>query len=500
MPPIPAPARARQALRAHPRWRWLALLVVAGGMMLSVVNISIVNIALPRMAADLGTDVPGIGWVVTGFLVTQATLLPIAGRAGDLYGRRRVLVAGVLVMCLGSVLCAAAWSPASLVAFRILQGVGAAAMAPTAFAYAAVLFRPEERGQALGVLAGVMGLAPVVALNLAGVLVGWAGWRAVFWFTPAIGVLVLAGAALVLDESDRLPRQPFDVPGAVLAAAGLFGLLVALSRGPSWGWASWPTALAALAGAASLALFCLRESRARRPMVDLRLFRLRSLRTANLAGFAVGAALFGTLIMLPFYLTAVIGLDAIHLSLAITPVAASFMIVSPIAGRSMSRVGSERMATAGLVVAAAGALALALAAPRQSYAAVLPGIVLFGVGTAMASSPITVTAIHDVPAARLGVASSLPNISRYTGGALGAALLGTVLNAFLPAGATAVQGRMGPDWRELVSSGVRAAVLVAAGLLALGAALASRMPRVVGPGARMPLPGAAVQVGAGAAE
>ena len=176
-------------------------MVVASGMMLSIVNVSIVNIALPTMAADLGVDVPSISWVVTGFLVTQATLLALAGRAGDLYGRRRVFVAGVLVLCGASVLCAVAPNAPALVAFRILQAVGACAMAPTAYAYAAELFvERRERGVALGLMGGVLGLAPVLSLNIAGVLVGVFGWRSVFWFTPVMGVVVLAGAPPGLGE------------------------------------------------------------------------------------------------------------------------------------------------------------------------------------------------------------------------------------------------------------------------------------------------------------
>ena len=234
--------------------------------MLSVVNVSIVNIALPTMAADLGVNVPSISWVVTGFLVTQATLLAPAGRAGDLYGRRRIFVIGVLVLCVASVLCALAWNAPSLVAFRILQAVGACAMAPTAYAYAAELFGPRERGVALGVMGGVLGLAPVLSLNIAGVLVGALGWRSVFWFTPVLGVFVLAGAALVLVESKPPDAdRDFDLPGAGLAAVGLFSVLVALSRGETWGWGSWPTTGAFVLGAASLALFARHELRAQQP-------------------------------------------------------------------------------------------------------------------------------------------------------------------------------------------------------------------------------------------
>jgi EmrB/QacA subfamily drug resistance transporter len=435
------------------------------------------------MAADLGVDVPSISWVVTGFLVTQATLLALAGRAGDLYGRRRVLVAGVLVLCLGSVLCAVAWDAPSLVAFRVLQAVGACAMAPTAFSYAAELFGPAERGVALGVMGGVLGLAPVLSLNVAGVLVGTLGWRSVFWFTPVMGAVVLAGAALVLVElRPRDADRDFDVPGAALAALGLFSVLVALSRGGAWGWTARPTLVSGALGIAALALFVRHEARTPHPMVDLRLLRRRALATANLAAMASSAALFGTLILLPFYLTAVMGFDPVELALGITPIAASFVLVAPLAGRSIRRVGSDRLATAGFIVAAAGALWMALSSGSQDYTAVLPGIVGLGVGLAMSTAPITATAIHDVPRARLGVASALPNISRYTGGALGAAILGAVLHAGLSAGLDRAGGRVGEAGREAVATGFRNALLVAAGFLVLAAVAAARMPRLDAPG------------------
>ncbi len=474
-------------------------MVVASGMMLSVVNVSIVNIALPTMAADLGVDVPSISWVVTGFLVTQATLLALAGRAGDLYGRRRIFVIGVLVLCVASVLCALAWNAPSLVAFRIVQAVGACAMAPTAYAYAAELFGPRERGVALGVMGGVLGLAPVLSLNIAGVLVGTLGWRSVFWFSPVIGVFVLAGAALVLVElRPRDADRDFDLPGAGLAAAGFFSVLVSLSRGEAWGWTSPRTIGAAAFGVAALCLFVVHESRAANPMLDLGLLRRRSLATANLAAMSSSAALFGVLILLPFYLTAVLGFGPVLLALAITPIAGSFMLVAPLAGRSIARVGSDRLATIGFLVSAAGAAWMALAATAQDYSALLPGIIAFGVGLAISTSPITLTAIHEVPAARLGVASALPNISRYTGGALGGALLGAILHAHLTTGLDRAVGQLSPPGRDLVAEGFRSAVLLGVGFLLIAALAAARMPRldvheapaVVSPSASLDTPAA----------
>lgn len=459
--------------------------VVAGGMMLQVLNISIVNIALPSIAHDFDSGVSGTTWVVTGYLVTQAVLLPIAGRAGDLYGRRRVWVAGILIMVLASVLCAVAWSEPALIVFRILQGVGASAMAPTAFAYVAILFPPEERGLALGVLAGIMAVAPVLALNLAGVLVGVWGWRSVFWFTPVVALIVLVGALFVLRERASSEARPFDMLGAALAALGLFPLLTALSQASAWGWTAPRTLIVSALGIVFLVLFIWRERTTDDPMLDLSLLTLSTVRNANLAGFAVGGAMFGTLILLPFYFSTVLGYSGIELSLAITPVAACFMLGAPTSGRLMSVVGSDVVVRFAVGTAVAGAVALALGAMTQSYVWMLPGLILTGLGLSSATSPVTTTAIHEAPHDRIGVASALPNVARYSGGALGAALLGTVLAMSLPAAVTADSRLLPVAVREQVAQGMRAALLTAAGILLLGLVAAWRMPRVVGPGAHV---------------
>ena len=481
---LPARLRAARArLRASPRWRWMAMTVVAGGMMLSVLNISIVNIALPDISSDFGASVSGASWVVTGFLVTQAVLLPIAGRAGDLYGRRRIFVLGVLVMVVASALCALAWDEPSLVVFRILQGVGASAMAPTAYAYATILFPPHQRGLAIGILTAIITVAPVVSLNIAGVLVGIWGWRSVFWFTPVVGALVLIGAVLVMHRRPPGPKRPFDLLGAALAALGLFPILTALSGASTWGWASPQVLILFALGAVGLALFMWREAVAADPMVDLGLFRLKTVRNPNLAGFCVGAAMFGTLLLMPFYFTAVLGYSDVWLSLAITPIALCFMVGSPLSGRLLTRVGSDLMMRVALCTATAGALILAWGFGFERYALVLPGMIVLALGLAASTAPVTATVIHEVPEDRLGVASSLPNVSRYSGGALGGALLSTVLAMAIPATVTAEDGLVSAPLRADVAAGMRNALLVAAGVLVLGAIAAFRAPRVLGPGA-----------------
>ena len=453
-------------------------MVVASGMWLSVMNISIVNIAMPSMARDLGVDLAGIGWVVTGFFVTQATLLPIAGRAGDLFGRRRVFITGVVILIVGSMLCAVSWNAASLIGFRVVQAVGACAMAPTAYSYIGELFAVRERGQALGILSAVISIAPVVALNVAGGLVAGFGWRSVFWFTPIVGAGVLVGAVLVLPSLGGGERRPFDVLGAALAAVALLGILIGVSRGEAWGFGSPATIGSILIGVAGLVVFVWHERRAADPIVDLRLFRLRSVTAANIVSWASAAALFGVIVLLPFYLSRVLGFGPVALGLAISPVALSFILVSPFAGRAVMRIGPARLASAGYALAAAGALEAALAAGAESYAAILPGIAAFGVGLAMASSPVTASAISQVPREQLGVASSLPNISRYAGGALGTAVLGVIMHAAIPEGVERSTGLAIAAVRELVTAGFRHALFAAVGFLLLASLTAAWLPRI----------------------
>jgi len=448
-------------------------------MMVSVVNVSIVNVALPLMADDLEVDAAAIGWVVTGYLITQATLLPIAGRASDLYGRRRLFIFGLLVMLVGSVLCATAPNAPSLVTFRVMQGIGAAVMPPIAFASVGELFSPQERGRAMGTIVSVISIGPVIALGISGVLVSLAGWRSLFWLTPVFVLIALVGALLILPE--RSPVRPagrFDITGAVLAAAGLFPILLAFSRGAIWGWTSGATLGLLGAGAALLTIFVWHESRTDEPMIALDLFRLRSLRTANLASMTGAATLFGVLLVLPFYMSAVLGYGPIGLALGIMPVAIAYTVVSPFAGRGINRFGADRVAMTGYALAAAGTLGLAAGAAGQSYVAILPGILALSAGLAFATSPITVVAISEVPPARLGVASSFPNISRYTGGAFGAAILGAVLTASVPVDDLT---DVSPEVADRVVDGFTNASLIAVIFLGLAFLAAWRMPGSPGP-------------------
>lgn len=446
-------------------------------MWLSVLNISIVNIALPAMATDLSVDLTSIGWVVTAFLVTQATLLPIAGRAGDLYGRRRVFMVGTVLLVVASIACAVAWNAPSLIAFRVLQAVGACAMAPTAYSYVGVLFSERERGQATGVLIGAIGFAPVVALNVAGVLMAGFGWRSVFWFSPLVGVLVIVGALLVLPPLEpNHTRRPFDLPGAALVAIGLCGTLIAISQAEDWGLTATTTVVSFAVGVIALAIFVIWEGRAGDPLLPHDLVRRPTIMAANAASGTSAAALFGVMILLPLYFARVLGHGPVGIALATTPIAASFLVIAPLAGRAMGRFQARHLAITGYLVALLGCVEMALVAPAQGYLGMLPGLFLFAIGLAFAQAPVTAVAISDVPGHRLGVASSLPNISRYAGGAMGTAVLGVVMHAAIPSGAERSMALAAPPIREDIAEGFRAALLTGAVFLVLAAVVARRIP------------------------
>jgi MFS family permease len=329
----------------------------------------------------------------------------------------------------------------------------------------------------MGVLTGAIGFAPVVALNLAGVLMAAFGWRAVFWFSPIIGVVVIIGALMVLPQLPRSgERVPFDLPGAILAAAGLFGVLVGVSRGEAWGYTSARTLTAVAVGVAAIAAFVLWERRAHEPLIPPALLRLRSVVTANAAAAAGAVALFGLMVLLPFYMVRVLGFDPITVAGAMTPIAGSFLLLGPLGGRMMSRFAAPRLARFGYVIASLGAFSMALAAHDGRYLTLLPGLLMFAGGLATAQSPIATTAISDVPSTRMGVASSLPNISRYAGGALGTALLGVIMHAAIPAGADRGSTRAAQAVRDDIAGGFRTAALVAAAFLVTAALITIWMP------------------------
>jgi len=418
----------RVRLHNHPKYRWFVLVSVGSGMMMAILDSSIVNIALPTIAAEFQSEITLLMWAVTLYMVLQATFMPVLGRSGDIYGHKKVFITGLLVFTVTSAACALAWSPYVLIANRGLQALGAATLAPMALSFVYDVFPPRERPKALGLMGGIMGLAPILGLTLGGALVSTLGWRSVFFVNIPICAVVVPVAWLVLRESPSHGKRTFDVLGGVLLSSGIFCGLLALSQSTNWGWTSPRIIVSFAAMAVLLGIFIFWETRAASPVLDLSLFRLRSLVAANITGFFSSGAMFGTFILLPFFFQAVLGEDAASTGLELVPMALMFALVSPFGGRLTARIGNKATALIGLAVGMVGYYLLS----QNLFVGVTPlrvGICIsvMGIGLGLTMAPITSAAVHDVPPDKRGVASSLPNMARFIGGSFTIAVVSTFL-------------------------------------------------------------------------
>ncbi|MBK5225647.1 MAG: DHA2 family efflux MFS transporter permease subunit [Thermoleophilia bacterium] len=418
----------RSRLQAHPLYRWLVLVTVAGGLMMAILSSSIVNIALPTITTEFGSSITTMTWVVTIFMITQATLMPVWGRAGDLYGHKKIFITGLLIFSATSILCTVAWNPYSLIVGRALQAVGASALSPMALAFVFQAFPPRDRAQALGVMGGVMGAAPVIGLTGGGLLVEAFGWRSVFFIYIPLCAVIVPAALFVLRESEKQERTGFDILGGALLSIGLFSGLMGLNEGDNWGWSDGRTLACFALMAALLTSFVWWENRVARPMLDLTLLRIRSLATANIAAFFSSGAMFGSLILLPYFFQTVLGDSSSATGFEIAPLALMFVLVAPIGGRLTAKIGPRITASAGLVIAAAGFFLLAMQLSADvSNIKIATVIVVMGIGLGLTMAPLTTAAVHDAPADKRGIASSLPNMSRFIGGSFAIAIFGSLL-------------------------------------------------------------------------
>lgn len=420
----------RSRIQSHPGYRWLVLVTVASGMMMAILSSSIVNIALPGISVDFGSSISTTAWVASIYMIMQATFMPVAGRMGDLFGHRNVFIAGLLIFTVMSVLCTFSWDIYSLIAGRGLMAIGTSAMSPMVLAFVMEAFPGRERAQALGIMGGLMGSAPALGLVGGGFLVEAFGWRSVFLVAVPLCLMIAPAALFVLQgQEKKSERHGFDMPGAVLLSGGLFGGLLALSEGVTWGWGDARTLAGFAVFAGLVALFIFWESRAARPLLDLGLFKFRSLVSANLAALFTSAAMFGTFVMLPFFFQSVVGNTPVVTGLKMAPLALMFLLMAPLGGRLTTRIGARSTPLLGLLIAAAGYIAIfRVIAIDVSPLAISLAIALAGIGLGLTNAPVTTAALHDVPPDKRGVAAALPQMSRFIGGSFGMALVSSVLS------------------------------------------------------------------------
>lgn len=408
---------------------WLVLAVTVIAQFMVVLDVSVVNVALPEIKHDLHFSQESLQWVITAYSILFGGMLLLGGRLADLLGRRRLFMVGVAVFTLGSLLSGLAWSEGALVVTRALQGLGGALIAPAALSIVVTTFREgRERNIALGVWGAVSGIGGAVGVLLGGVLTSYLSWSWIFFVNLPVGVAVLALSPRLLRESRaRLGHRHFDVAGATSITAGLMVLVYAITRASQDGWGNGVTiGLLAAAGALVVAFVGI-EARSSAPLLPLRIFRLRTLSAANATGLVVGAGAFGQFFLITLYLQEVLGYSAIETGVAFVALAATIVAVANVAQSLTTRLGARPVLTAGLLLTAAGgALYAQMPAGGHYFWDVFPGLVVSGVGLAFTFVSVTIASVTGVRAADAGVASGLINTSRQVGGSIGLAAVTTI--------------------------------------------------------------------------
>jgi len=415
------------SLTQRPRWSALALIVTAQFMV--ILDVAIVNVALPSIKSDLGFSTTGVQWVISAYAIFFGGLLLLGGRLADLLGRRRLFVAGLLVFAASSLLCGLAWSAPTLVGFRALQGLGGALMAPAALSLLVTTFAEgRERNLALGIYGAASGSGAAAGVLLGGVLTSYVGWSWIFFINVPVGVAAALLAPVLLRESRAdLGHRHFDIAGALTITSGLMLLVYALTRATTDGWGAAST-LAPLVGSVTLvAAFVVVELRASSPLLPLRLFRLRTLAAANVTMTIVGAVAFSEFFLLTLYLQDVLHYSAVESGLAFVAFAGTVVVTSNVAQLAVARVGIRATLTTGLTLfAASAALLTRLPVDGRYFWDVFPAFVIGGAGMGFSFVPITIASVSGVARADAGVASGLINTSRQIGGAIGLAAIGAI--------------------------------------------------------------------------
>jgi EmrB/QacA subfamily drug resistance transporter len=413
------------------RQQRLTLVATILGSTVVFLDSTVVNVALPAVAEDLDAGLAGQQWVVEAYMLALVSLLLVGGSLGDRLGRRRMFVTGLVGFGLTSVLCAAAPTIEVLVAARALQGVAGALLVPGSLAIVAATFEGSARGRAVGIWTAWTGIATVIGPAGGGALIEALSWRAIFWVNvPLIAATAALTLRVVAESRDPEASGAVDWPGIVLSAAGLGGPVFALIEQPHLGWGDPAVWGPLAAGVVCLVLFVAREARARSPMLDLGLFRIRNFWVANVTTLAAYGGLIGGLFFLTLFLQQVAGYSALEAGLATTPISVVLFLLSPRFGRLAASLGPRLPMTAGPIVAGLGLLlCLRIDAEGAYLADVLPGVLVFSLGLAATVAPLTATVLDSVDERRVGIASGVNNGISRVAGLLAIAVLGAVISA-----------------------------------------------------------------------
>jgi EmrB/QacA subfamily drug resistance transporter len=455
----------------HDPRRWQALALVCVAMFMTVLDVSIVNVALPSIKTSLHVSESSLQWVLIAYTITFGGLLLLGGRAADLLGRRRMFMVGMALFSLASLVCGLAGSIGVLIAARAVQGVGAAIVSPATLAIITTTFEEgSERNKALGIWGAMGGSGAAAGVLFGGILTKYAGWEWIFFVNVPVGALVLALTRPVVRES-RIPGlRGFDAGGAATITSSLALLVYAISKAPDVGWRNAKT-IGELAGAAVLlAAFIVIELRHRSPMMPFSIFRVRTVTGANVCGFFLGAVVFANFFLLTLYVQQVLHYSALKTGLTFLATAGTVIPVAGLSQALVTRVGVRPVMTIGLALITAGMLWYTRIPEHGSFvSALLPGYVMVGVGMAFAFIPMSIAALAGVQPNEAGLASGLINTSQQIGGALGVAIAATV--AFTHMGTLLASGHT-PAQAQTSGFSLGFWVLAAIGAVSVGACLA----------------------------
>ena len=412
----------------HGAYRWWALGAVMVGTFMAVLDATIVNVSLAKIMAAFGVDVSEIEWVMTGYLLAFGVLLPTSGWLCTRFGCKRVYVASLLIFTVGSGLCGLAWNEKILIAFRILQGVGAGCLQPTAMTIVSLAFPPERRGMALGIWTIAGGASATLGPTIGGWLVENVGWRSIFYINLPIGVLGLILVAFVLHETERQPEARFDALGFFAMATFLSTLLLALAEGNREGWDSAYIRTCEIIAAVSLVIFLVQELTIRQPVINLHLFKHSAFSLANSLTFIFGVSLFGSIFLVPLFVQNLLNYTALQAGILMLPGGIAMAITSPIAGRLSDRIQPRWLIASGLLILAwsMGLNAEYMQMPTD-YWALWAAVCLRGVGMGLLFTPLMTAALVHLTPRDMGVASGLLNVIRQIGGSFGVAMFSTLL-------------------------------------------------------------------------
>jgi EmrB/QacA subfamily drug resistance transporter len=413
--------------------RWLALAVIVAAQFMVVLDVAIVNVALPSIKTDLNFSQESLQWVITAYAIVFGGVLLLGGRLADLLGRRRVFMAGLALFTVSSLLDGLAWSEGSLIAFRGLQGLGAALLSPAALSILTTTFREgRERNLALGIWGAASGSGGAAGVLLGGALTSALSWSWIFFINVPAGIIVLAISPWLLKESRAdLGHRRFDFAGAVSITGGLMLLVYAMTRATQHGWATAESIGLLAASALLLVAFVVIEFRSRAPLLPLRIFRLRTLTASNITGLLMGGAIFSQFFLLTLYMQQVLHYSALKTGVAYIALTLAIISFSAAAQALVTRLGIRLVLPAGLALSAVALVLFARLPVDGSYFSDLfPAFLISGVGLALAFVPISIGGLTGVRQADAGIASGLINTSQQIGGAIGVAIATTIATTF----------------------------------------------------------------------